>query len=239
MYKNKRILAVTLARGGSKSIPKKNIAMVCAKPLIGYTFEAAQGSKYVDDYIVSTDDDSISEVAAKYGVSVPFSRPAHLSSDTASSADALIHAVEFMESKNGFKYDVIVELMATNPLKTSRQIEESIETLVDKDADSVIAVTRVYDQHPARIKKIVDGKIEDFCIHEPREARRQDLSPAAYIRCGSIYTLNRDYLMTTRNRYGSAKSYPMIVPDDETVNIDSVVDFHIAEILLKNRMQKS
>lgn len=235
MYKEKKILAITLARGGSKSIPKKNIALIDGKPLIAYTFEAAKACKYIDDYIVSTDDDSISDVAKSYAVEVPFKRPSDISSDTASSAAALIHAVNFMESKNNVKYDVIVELMATNPMKTPEQIGQSIEMLVDKQADSVIAVVQVFDQHPARIKKIVDGKLEDFCIHEPREARRQDLTPAAYLRCGSIYTLDRDYLMTTKNRYGSANSYPIIVPEDQSVNIDSVLDFHIAEILLQQR----
>jgi N-acylneuraminate cytidylyltransferase len=236
VIKGRRVLAVSLARGGSKSIPKKNIALICGRPLISYTIDAARQSQYIDDFIVSTDDEEIAAVASKLGADVPFRRPPELSTDTASSAGALCHAVLYMEQLRQQKYDIIVELMVTNPLKTSEQIDTSVEMLHARQADSVIAVTQVWDQHPARIKKIEDGRILDFCIHEPREMRRQDLTPSAYVRCGSIYTLNRDYLLATRNRYGSDKSYALIIPEDESVNIDSVTDFQIAELRIARRL---
>ena len=239
MINGKKILAITLARGGSKSIFKKNIALLAGKPMLGYTVDAAKASRFIDRYIVSTDDTEIADVARQLGVDVPFLRPATLSTDTASSGDALFHAVQTMEEMDKCRYDIIVELMATNPLKTTEQIDQSIAMIAESGADSVIAVTRVLDQHPARIKRIENGRLIDFCIEEPREARRQDLSPAAYIRCGSIYTLDRDFLMRTKHRYGSAHSLALVVDENESANIDSKADFYLAEAMLRERAART
>ena len=94
----------------------------------------------------------------------------------------------------GQHYDFVVELMCTNPTKTVEDIDSCIDMLVKTNADSVIAVHKLEDHHPLRIKKIIDGRIVDFCLEEPLESRRQDLKPDAYIRSGSIYALKRDHL---------------------------------------------
>lgn len=234
MTKSLNILGITLARGGSKSIPRKNIKLINGKPLIAYTIRAASESKYLTDYIVSTDDLEIANVAKEYGANVPFIRPPELASDTASSVSALQHAVDAMETLNDLTYDYIVELMATNPLKSTQDIDACIEILVSSNCDSVIAMNIVEDNHPARIKKIENGYIRDFCIPEPNEARRQDLEPKAYIRSGSIYALNRDHLMNDGMRYGSINSRPFILPNERVINIDNIDDFHLAEYKLKS-----
>ena len=187
------ILGITLARGGSKSVKNKNIREIFGKPLIAYTIEEALKSKLIKDYIVSTDSTEIIKVANKYGAETPFKRPDELSSDTASSAAALQHAVFFMEEKNNKKYDYVVELMCTNPLKNADDIDNIIKDNIESNADGVIAVHQLDDHHPARIKKLENGYIKDFCVDEPNEARRQDLKPKAYIRSGSIYCMRRDY----------------------------------------------
>ncbi len=236
MINGKKVLGITLARGGSKSVPKKNIRPLAGKPLIAYTIEAALSSSYLDDYIVSTEDQEIADICSDLGARVPFLRPVELASDTASSADALCHAVDFVEHERGEKFDYVIELMATNPFKTSLQIDKALEKLDETGADSVIAVTRVWDYHPARIKKLDDkGRLVNFCVPEPLEARRQDLTPPAYIRCGSIYALRRDYLMTTKTRYGSKESYALVVPEEESINIDNEFDFALAEIIIEKR----
>lgn len=236
MIKGKRVLGITLARGGSKSVYKKNIRILAGKPLIAYTIEAALASSYLDDYIVSTEDKQIAKICEDLGARIPFFRPLELASDTASSADALCHAVDFVEQECGKKFDYIIELMATNPFKTSIQIDSILEKLDETGADSVIAVTRVWDHHPARIKKLDNrGRLVDFCIPETLEARRQDLSPPAFVRCGSIYALSRNYLMKTKTRYGSEDSYAFIIPETESINIDNEIDFALAEIIIKER----
>ena len=229
-----KILAVTLARGGSKKVKKKNTKLLNKKPLIWYTINQAKKCKYIDEYIVSTDSIDIKKIAEKFRVSVPFLRPKQLATDKAKSSSALIHAVRFMEKKNKFKYDIIVELMCTAPFKNNIDINKCIEILIKNKADSVIAMKRLYDHHPARIKKIVNGKIKNFCINEKIESRRQDLKPKAFVRAGAIYVLDRDYLINKKQRYGSNKSYSYILPDKRSINIDEENDFLFAEAVIKN-----
>ncbi len=228
-----RILAITLARGGSKSVPMKNIRPILGIPLIAYTIAEALRSTKISRYIVSTDDEQIRDVALKYGADAPFLRPTEFSTDTASSVAALQHAVNWIEEEEGQKYDFIIELMCTNPLKTVEDIDTSIEKLIATGADSVIAVHKLEDHHPARIKKIIDDKIIDFCIPEIPEMRRQDLKPDAYIRSGSIYALKRDHLMVENLRYGTEQSRPHILSSEHAVNVDTEIDFLVAEKILE------
>jgi CMP-N,N'-diacetyllegionaminic acid synthase len=230
-----KVLGVTLARGGSKSVPRKNIKLIAGAPLIGYTITEALKSNLITRYIVSTDDKEIQQVAIECGAEAPFLRPSEFSTDEASSVSAIQHAVDWVEKQEGVRYDYIVELMCTNPMKTVEDIDASIEKLISTQADSVIAVHQLEDHHPARIKKIINDKIINFCIPEIPESRRQDLKPEAYIRSGSIYALKRDYLMSDGKRYGSDNSRPYILPPERAVNIDTEIDFMIAELILKNR----
>ncbi len=226
------ILGITLARGGSKGVPRKNIRLLNGLPLIGYTIKEALKSEYLDDYIVSTDDEEIKQVSQSLGASCPFLRPQNLAEDDTSSVDALKHAVNFMEEKNNITYDFVVELMCTNPLKIVDDINQVIKKIIETDADSVIAVHKLEDHHPIRIKKIVDDRIVDFCLPEKPESRRQDLKPNAYIRSGSIYALKRDHLMIEGRRYGSFESRPYILPPGRAINVDAEVDFITAEHMI-------
>jgi len=230
--RNLKILGITLARGGSKSVPKKNIKLLCGKPLIAYTIAEAQKSKYINRYIVSTDDEEIKEIAMGYGAEVPFLRPRELSTDTASSAAAIKHALDFVEKEENCKYDYVIELMCTNPLKTVEDIDSCIQKIIETGADSVIAVHKLEDHHPIRIKKIVDDHIVDFCLPEVNESRRQDLKPEAYVRSGAIYALKRNELMLYNRRYGTNDSRPHILPPERAVNVDTEIDFMVAEKLM-------
>ena len=126
MYKQKKILAIIPARGGSKAIPKKNIIDLLGKPLLYYSVKSAKESKYIDKVIVSTDDDEIAEIGKKLGADVPFLRPEEISGDKAKSIDAFIHAIKELE-KLEEKYDYILLLQNTSPLRQSWHIDEAIE----------------------------------------------------------------------------------------------------------------
>ncbi len=230
-----KVLGVTLARSGSKGVPGKNIRPINGRPLIAYTIEEALKSKLISDYIISTDSEQIAQVSRELGAEVPFLRPTHLAQDDSPSADALIHAVKAMEDLRGFKYDYVIELMVTNPFKTFRDIDKAVEMLSTSGADSVIAVKRVYDGHPARIKKIIDGKLQDFCVPEILESRRQDLSPPAYIRCGAIYALSRNEIIENGRRYGSDFSLAFELENPKSINIDDEFDLALAELILGRR----
>ncbi len=232
MIHNNRILGIILARGGSKSIPKKNIYPIKGIPLIAFTICEGLRSKYLDRLIVSSDDEDIKEIAKSYGAEAPFNRPAELADDTATSADALLHAVQWAEKDEGEKYDYIVELMCPNPMKTAEDIDFAIEKLDKTGSDYVIGVVRLEEHHPIRIKKIENDLIVDFCVPETPETRRQDLKPDAYIRNGSIYAMKRDVLMTKKRRYDKKNARPYIFPPERSVNIDSRADLYIAESLI-------
>ena len=227
------ILGVTLARGGSKGIKNKNLSSINGKPLIYFTIKEAIKSKKITNYIVSTDSQKIKNVAKKFKAEAPFTRPKKFSGDKSSSASALKHALMKCEKIYDKKFDYVIELMATNPLKSVTDIDNVIKILLKNKADSVIAVNQLFDHHPARIKKIINGKLHDFAVREKLESRRQDLKPNAYIRSGSIYAMSRRFVMQGK-RYFSGKSLAYILPLERTINIDDENDLLIAKKKLKN-----
>ena len=232
--KKPKILCVILARGGSKAIPNKNIKPINGHPLIAYTVAEALKSKYIDRIIVSSDSEKIRSEAIRYGAEAPFIRPEHLSGDAAKPVDCILHATKWAEKDQKIKYDYVVELLCTNPFKTFQDIDNALQMQIETNADSVIAVTPLADHHPIRIKKIIDGKIQDFnsTLIEIPESRRQDLKPDAYIRCGSIYSMRRD-MLEKGIRYGTEDSRAYIIPNERVVNIDEPMDFTIASFLME------
>ena len=232
MIKKKYVLAITLARGGSKAVPNKNIKNILGKPLIAYTIREVLKSKYIDDYIVSTDSKKIASVAQKFGAKVPFLRPKNISKDNSAPQDALLHALNKYESMTNRKFDYIIEVMCTNPLKNFKDIDTCIEKIYKTKSDTVISVQRLYDHHPIRIKKIKNDRIFNFVLPENERTRRQDLKPYAYIRNGSIYAISRDTLKKYKSKIGKI-SRPYIMPDERSINIDEKTDFLIAEHMLK------
>ena len=225
MINNKSVLAITLARGGSKGVIKKNITNLNGKPLLQYTTDEVKKSKYIDYYIVSTDDTDIENVCKGLDISY-FQRKE--ASDTQSSAEALWEVQRIMD-----KYDYIVEIMCTNPLKTVEDIDGVIEKLDETGADSVVSVVRIWDHHPSRVKYIEGDKLIDFYPEIP-ESRRQDLTPAAYVRNGSIYAMTFNQLKIKQQRLGE-DTRPYIMPEKRTVNIDEPIDLKLAELMLFER----
>lgn len=229
MINGLKVLAITLARGGSKSIPSKNIALLNGKPLLEYTIDEVKKSDYIDKYVVSTDDEKIANVCKDN--EVPYvDRPEELATDTTTSSDALKDAV----ARVGGSYDIIVEVMCTNPLKTAIDIDACIELLYYTKSNSVVSVVQVFDHHPSRVKYIGSkGELCDF-YPEKIESRRQDLNPNAYIRNGSIYAMKSTFLIRNGIRYDK-NTIPYIMDQENSINIDEPDDLLLAEIKLKRR----
>jgi CMP-N-acetylneuraminic acid synthetase len=234
--KKYKILAVTLARGGSRSIKKKNLALINGKPLIYYTIKEALKSKLISRYIVSTDDPQTKKISKKYGAEVPFLRPKKYSTSKAKAVVADMHALKWVEKNESCKYDFFIELMATNPLKTHKDIDNVLRKLIRSKADSVIGMVKAEDHHPLRIKKIVNGKIKNFSkdLIEIPEMHRQQLKPSAYIRNGSMYASKRNMLIKGK-RYGTKNSIAYLMNSNNSINIDTPIDLMIAKEILKKR----
>lgn len=232
------ILGVIPARGGSKSIPYKNIALLNGKPMLAYTIEAAQKSRCLTEFLVSSEDPKIIAVARQYGAPVPFVRPAQLATDEAPSLPVVQHAVREMEALKNLTYDIIVLLQPTTPLRRPEDIDAAIEKLVATGANSVVSVCDVGAYHPARMRQIIDDRLVELPVREPKEMlRRQDLPPV-YIRNGAIYAVKRNVVMLQNSMIGKV-CRPYIMPDDISVNVDSKLDFLMAEILLRQQEQTS
>jgi len=223
MINNKKVLGITLARGGSKRVPRKNITDINGKPLIQYTIDEVNKSKYIDQYIVSTDDDEIKKFCSKIGQTYFERKPV---SDTQKSSDGILEVLRGMD-----KPHYVVEIMCTNPLKTYEDIDGVIEEIEIQKADTVCSVVRVWDYHPSRIKFLDDdGRMEDVYPETP-ETRRQDLSPPAYIRNGSIYAMTWNHLHTYETRYDK-NTVAYVMPEERTINIDEPIDLELARLLV-------
>src|SRR3989344_1136699 len=189
-YKDKIILAVITARGGSKRLPRKNIKLLNGKPMIAYAIEAVKYSKYTDRLIVSTDDPEIANISRQYGAETPFIRPNELSDDTASSLTVLQHAVKWMEDKENFKPDIVVLIQPTSPLVLAEDVNETIEKMVDNDTNSCFSVCEI-TQRPEWMF-IVDGDMaRPYIKNVPEIARFQDFPPL-FITNGAVYAMKTD-----------------------------------------------
>ena len=227
------ILAVIQARGGSKGIPGKNIKKISGIPLLVYTVMEAFRSDIFDHVVVSSDDDEILRIAES-STAYPLKRPKRLAEDETLSYESLRWATLECEELFKRKYDYVVELPCVSPLRKDYHIREAVFKLIKTGADSVISVTQMQDKHPVRMKRIVNDQIEDFCSEYPEgdAGRRQDLEPC-YIRNGGIYSMKRDLLIKKHTRHGK-DSRPYIMDEFSSVNIDSEIDFKLAEALLND-----
>jgi CMP-N-acetylneuraminic acid synthetase len=225
-------LAVIPARGGSKGVPRKNLALLNGRPLIYYTIQAAQRSKYLTRTILSSDDPEIIAVAQELGLGVPFVRPRELATDQSSSVAVVKHALQFVEQEEGRKYELICVLQPTAPLRSSDDIDTAIGSLAQTNADAVISVTQVEEPHPVKLMNLQNGIITPFLPDRWHERlRRQELEPV-YRLNGAIYCVRRSVLLEQDSLWGK-KTKGYLMPPERSVNIDSSFDLLVAECLIK------
>jgi CMP-N-acetylneuraminic acid synthetase len=184
------------------------------------------------DIIVSTDSSRIKEVSEQYGAKVPFIRPKELSNDTALAIPTIQHAVKTYEEMVGFRYDYIIMLQPTTPLRQADDIDNSLQKLIDKSADSIISVVDVDNYHPAKMKTIDGDYLYDFQQTNQENPPRQEL-PSIYIVNGAIYATKRDVFMNDSTFKGK-KCLHYVMQDDRSVNIDKYTDLLVAEYFLNN-----
>ena len=226
-----KILAIIPARGGSKSVPKKNIKKLDGKPLIQYSIDSAKESKLVNKIIVSTDSLEISKLSKKNGVEVPFLRPKKLSLDSSATIDVIKHAVKKLESLH-YIPDIITLLQPTTPLRTSKMIDDSIKLLIKTKSTCVLGVCKL-SKHPYRAfwpnGKYLKPFRNDFLKFHQRQ-----LFPTCYYPTGEIYTFWFSTLKKTGNLYGS-KIFPFYLKNHISMDINTKLDFFLTEMMLKNR----
>ncbi|KGN03513.1 acylneuraminate cytidylyltransferase [Clostridium novyi A str. 4570] len=229
MYKNKKILAIIPARGGSKGIPHKNIMKICKKPLIAYSIEAAKESKYIDYILVSTDDTCIKEVSLSYGAKVPFLRPDEISTDRAKSIDVVLHGIDYLKEHNE-NFDYVILLQPTSPLRTSDDIDTAIESVIEADKDSLISVCEC-SENPILMRTIEREKLKPVLEFNGDNLRRQEL-PTFYVFNGAIY-INKVDMLQNKKEFVDENTMPFIMDSTKSIDIDNMIDAKIAEMILK------
>ncbi len=223
------IITIIPARGGSKGLPGKNIRELANKPLIAHSIINAKEAKLVDKVYVSTDDREIAEISREYAAEI-IHRPDELAGDTASSESALIHAVEQIES-TGVAIDLVVFLQCTSPIRTATDIDNAIRKVTTEKADSLLSVSPSH----RFLWQEVDGVAKSINYDYRHRLRRQDMQPQ-YVENGSIYIFKPWVLKELNNRLGGKIAlFPM--SEAASWEIDSPLDFEIAESLLKKQVK--
>lgn len=237
LFKDKSVLGVIPARGGSKGLPGKNIMLIMGKPLIAWTIEQALLSKCIDRVIVSTDNTEIADISRRFQAEVPFIRPPELANDTAKGIDVLLHAMDWVE-KNEKSYDLVMYLQPTSPLRTSEDIINTLQLMEEKKAQAIVSVCKA--EHPPEWSNTLTDNLSlnSFVRANNVNKNRQDIQP--YYRLnGAIYLACWDYIKKNKSWF-KEDSYAYIMPTERSVDIDTEIDLLFAEFILmkKNKQFK-
>lgn len=229
-----KVLALVPARGGSKQIPGKNIRPIGGRPLIHWTLDSARASGSFDRIMVTTDSEEIASSCRSQGFDVPWLRPAEMAKDDSPRELAVFHCLAKLREA-GYAPDAVMLLQPTSPLRRPESIREALRKFVNSDGESVVSVCPASD-HPLWCKKITDdGRITQFVEGIDIPACRQDLPPA-YVLSGSIFLASVGTLESTRSFY-SGSTLGLVLPRDESVDIDDDIDWILAEALLAARLR--
>lgn len=227
-----RTLGIIPARGGSKGVPRKNIAPLAGRPLLAWTAEAALAARRLDAVVLSTDDAEIAAVGERWGLEAPFLRPSELSQDDTPTLPVMQHAVAECERRSG-RFDAVCLLQPTSPLRKTATIDAAIELLESSGADSVVTVLRIPDEFNPCWAFFAqgDGALRLATGGAVPIPRRQELPPAFH-REGSVYVVRRDVLMEGGSLYGE-RTIGLPLDRESSVNIDAPEDLERAEALLR------
>ncbi|HZS64111.1 MAG TPA: acylneuraminate cytidylyltransferase family protein [Xanthobacteraceae bacterium] len=223
MSNEPRVLAVIPARGGSKRFPRKNVYPLRGHPLIAYTIKAAADARRVTDWLVSTDDDEIAEVARRYGAPVPFKRPADLAGDADRNNVVVRHAMDFMEAKTGRRYDILILLQPTCPIRSAAHIDQAVELLWASPLETLASVGPPIKKRDPNVKAIRNGELVPY--NERENPAQWD---AAHIYNASIYAMKRDFFLR-ENSFVSQHSVPLVMDRFHSADIDERVDAVVVE----------
>jgi CMP-N,N'-diacetyllegionaminic acid synthase len=233
MISGKRVIAIIPARGGSKGLPGKNIKDLRGKPLIAWSIEAGLTSKYIDEVMVTTDSEQIACVAQATGAQVPFLRPSQLASDTATTFDTVKHVINHYEIELNRRFDYIVLLEPTSPLRAKEDLDGMIEKLnsLEEQYDAIVSLGEAHE-HPSIMKKIVVNDIEPYCKELVMATRRQD-NDIAYFPYGVAYIIKTKTFLEEESFYPSRTTH-WLIKRYQCFEIDDIYDFLTIENIMNH-----
>lgn len=222
-------IAIIPARGGSKRIPHKNIRNFCGRPMIAWSIEAAKSSDLFDHIIVSTDDIEIAEVAKAWGAEIPFMRPAALSNDYVGTGPVVKHALNWVIENLG-EPEFVCTIYATAPFIRSIDLINGWQLMIDQESEIAFTVTSFPFPIQRAIKITENGRIGMF-QPEHYKTRSQDLEPA-YHDAGQFYWARTQAVLNEISAFSEA-AVPLILPRYRVQDIDTIEDWHRAELMFK------
>jgi CMP-N,N'-diacetyllegionaminic acid synthase len=228
-----RVLAFIPARGGSKGIPKKNLALLDGKPLIYYSIEAARSSQYVTDIFISSDDFEIIQYCKSLGIEVEYRRPDELAEDITPTIDTVIHGLDWLRANSSSLPEVVLLLQPTSPLRTSEDIDDAIETFRSSKAKSLISVHK-QTEHPYRCLESI-GENWSF-LKRPAEkmSGRQDYPEKFFLINGAIYLTSTEFLMSKKTFIVEGETKLFCMSQRNGLDIDEPLHLKWAEFYMKN-----
>lgn len=219
------------ARGGSKGIPRKNLALLAGRPLLAYTVAAARASRGLTRVMVSTEDAEIAAAARQLGADVPFLRPAHLAGDETPMLDVLVDLLASLEQQERYRPDILVLLQPTSPFRRATHIDGAIDLLTASGADSVVSVVPVPHQFTPTSLMRLDGDRLVPWSDVPAPTRRQD-KPRLFARNGpAVLAVRADLLVRAKTLYGP-DTRGLVMSREVSFDIDDALDLRIAELLM-------
>jgi CMP-N,N'-diacetyllegionaminic acid synthase len=230
------IVGLITARGGSRGVPRKNIKPLAGKPLIAWTIEVGLQCQALSRVIVSTDDAEIARVSLEWGAEVPFMRPSEWAQNDSPPILVAQHAIRWLEEYNNTRPDYIMLLQPTSPLRSAEDIDAAVQISEAHKAVAVVSVCET-SHHPYLSKRILeDGTLADFVSSDIAYFRRQDLPPA-YVLNGAVYLNRRESLLRDRTFFPQG-TYAYIMPPERSLDIDSLWDFYLAELIMRDRHER-
>ncbi len=228
MIQGKSVLAVIPARGNSRELPRKNIRLLAGRPLLAWTITEAQKSKYIDRYILSSEDQEIIEVARSLGCEIPFIRPRVLAQDDTPGIEPVLHALTMLPG-----YDLVVMLQPTSPLRLVSDMDGCIEQCVRQNAPACVSVTEA-EQNPYWMYQMTsDNRLQSLLEIKSNIFRRQDL-PRVFILNGAVYVAKSDWLKGKRT-FLTDETLGYMMPSERSVDVDTELDFQKARALLEQQ----
>jgi N-acylneuraminate cytidylyltransferase len=227
-------VAFIFARDGSKGLPGKNIRLLAGKPLIGWSIEHARSVKRIERVIVSTDSEEIAAVAREFGAEVPFMRPAELARDDTPEWLAWRHALAFLQESEGALPEAMLSVPTTAPLRLSIDLENCLDEFAKGDADVVITVSEAH-RNPwfNMVKENSDGSVALVMHPASGITRRQD-APAVFDIATVAYVARPQFIMQQLGTF-SGRVRAVKIPVERAIDIDTLLDFELAEYLISRR----
>lgn len=232
MVDGETVLAVVIARGGSKGIPRKNVRPAAGRPLVAWTIEAARQSQYIDRLVLSSEDAEIIAVAKQWGCDVPFVRSADLATDDVSGVATVIDAITRLEH-----HDWVIMLQPTSPFRNGADIDGCIRQCIDRGANACVSVTET-EKPPHWMFSINAANtlvpvIREIVSVQDLPMYRQSF-PKSFVLNGAVYVARTNWLLETRT-FVTSETQAYVMPKERSMDVDTELDWQFMEMLMNRK----